>query len=143
MWRALSRFLPDRPADASFLTPEEKVQIHDALAAEAAAKPHGGQLSLFKSLSHPRILHLTAIHFLFLTSRAFGRLSRSRPSRPAIQALPAANPGVGSGVTRRPDELAMHLRLARRANRELWCAGEPTFGAAARKLTRSTKMETS
>ena len=60
------RFLPDRPADASFLTTEEKVQIHDVLAAEAAAKPHGGQLSLFKSLTHPRILHLTGIHFLFL-----------------------------------------------------------------------------
>jgi MFS transporter, ACS family, tartrate transporter len=60
------RFLPDRPADASFLTAEEKVRIHDVLAAEAAAKPHGGQLSLFKSLSNPRILHLTGIHFLFL-----------------------------------------------------------------------------
>jgi MFS transporter, ACS family, tartrate transporter len=60
------RFLPDRPADASFLTTEEKVQIHDVLAAEAAAKPHGGQLSLFRSLTHPRILHLTGIHFLFL-----------------------------------------------------------------------------
>jgi MFS transporter, ACS family, tartrate transporter len=60
------RFLPDRPADAAFLTAEEKVQIHEVLAAEAAAKPKGGQLTLLKSLTHPRILHLTGIHFLFL-----------------------------------------------------------------------------
>ncbi len=60
------RLLPDRPADATFLTAKEKAQIQDVLAAEAAAKPGGGQLSLLKSLTHPRILHLTAIHFLFL-----------------------------------------------------------------------------
>lgn len=60
------RFLPDSPADASFLSSEEKTQIQDALAVEAAAKPGGGQLTLLKSLTHPRILHLTAIHFLFL-----------------------------------------------------------------------------
>jgi hypothetical protein len=36
------RLLPDRPADASFLTAEEKVQIQDVLAAEAAAKPRRG-----------------------------------------------------------------------------------------------------
>jgi MFS transporter, ACS family, tartrate transporter len=61
------RFLPDRPADASFLTAVEKVTIRDVLAAEAAAKPGGGELTIFKSLTHPRILHLTGIHFLFLT----------------------------------------------------------------------------
>jgi ACS family tartrate transporter-like MFS transporter len=60
------RFLPDRPKDAWFLTPEEKVQIQDGLAAEAAAKPSGGDLTVFRSLTHPRILHLLAIHFLFL-----------------------------------------------------------------------------
>jgi MFS transporter, ACS family, tartrate transporter len=60
------RFLPNRPADASFLSPEEKARIHEVLAAEAALKPGGGQFSVFKSLTHPRILHFTAIHFLFL-----------------------------------------------------------------------------
>jgi ACS family tartrate transporter-like MFS transporter len=60
------RLLPDRPADASFLTAAEKAQIQNALAAEAAAKPRGGQLTLLKSITHPRILHLTGIHFLFL-----------------------------------------------------------------------------
>jgi ACS family tartrate transporter-like MFS transporter len=60
------RFLPNRPADASFLSPEEKTQIRQVLAAEAAVKPGGGQFSVFKSLTHPRILHFTAIHFLFL-----------------------------------------------------------------------------
>jgi ACS family tartrate transporter-like MFS transporter len=60
------RLLPNRPADATFLTAQEKARIEEVLAAEAAAKPGGGQLSLLKSLTHPRILHLTAIHFLFL-----------------------------------------------------------------------------
>jgi MFS transporter, ACS family, tartrate transporter len=60
------RLLPDRPADASFLSAEEKVEIHDALAAEAAAKPEGGELTVFRSLTHPRILHFAGIHFLFL-----------------------------------------------------------------------------
>jgi ACS family tartrate transporter-like MFS transporter len=60
------RFLPDVPADAPFLTAGEKIQIRDVLAAEAAAKPRGGQLPMFKSITHPRILHLVGIHFLFL-----------------------------------------------------------------------------
>jgi ACS family tartrate transporter-like MFS transporter len=62
------RFLPDRPEDARFLTAEEKLQIRDGLAAEAeaAARPSREDLSVFKSLTHPRILHLAAIHFLFL-----------------------------------------------------------------------------
>ena len=60
------RYLPDRPADASFLSAEEKAQIQSVLAAESAVKPGGGQFSVFKSLTHPRILHFTAIHFLFL-----------------------------------------------------------------------------
>jgi ACS family tartrate transporter-like MFS transporter len=60
------RFLPDRPADASFLSAEEKTLIRDELAAEAAAKAGAGDPGILKSLTHPRILHLTGIHFLFL-----------------------------------------------------------------------------
>ena len=60
------RLLPDRPADAAFLTAEEKVRLRDTLAAEAALKQDGGKLSVLKSLIHPRILHLAGIHFLFL-----------------------------------------------------------------------------
>jgi ACS family tartrate transporter-like MFS transporter len=60
------RFLPDRPADASFLSTGEKAQIQDSLALEAAAKGPAGERSILRSLTHPRILHLTGIHFLFL-----------------------------------------------------------------------------
>lgn len=60
------RLLPDRPADAAFLTAAEKVRLSGTLAAEAALKQDGGRLTVLKSLAHPRILHLTAIHFLFL-----------------------------------------------------------------------------
>ncbi len=58
--------LPDRPADASFLSAEEKIEIQDMLAAEAAAKPGAGQITVLKSLTHPRVLHFAAIHFLYL-----------------------------------------------------------------------------
>lgn len=60
------RFLPDRPADASFLSADEKARIRDSLGLEAAAKGTGGQPGVLRSLTHPRILHLTGIHFLFL-----------------------------------------------------------------------------
>jgi ACS family tartrate transporter-like MFS transporter len=60
------RFLPDRPKDAWFLTDAEKARLQKALALEAAAKPGGGSQTVFKSLTNPRILHLLAIHFLYL-----------------------------------------------------------------------------
>jgi ACS family tartrate transporter-like MFS transporter len=60
------RLLPDRPADAAFLSVEEKGRLHATLAAESAAKPGAGQLGVLASLTHPRILQLTSIHFLFL-----------------------------------------------------------------------------
>jgi MFS transporter, ACS family, tartrate transporter len=60
------RLLADRPADASFLSAEEKARIGAALESEAAAKPKAGQPGILRSLTHPRILHLTGIHFLFL-----------------------------------------------------------------------------
>jgi ACS family tartrate transporter-like MFS transporter len=59
-------FLPDRPKDAWFLSEDEKRRIEIELGVEAAAKPNGGDLSIWRSLTHPRILHLVAIHFLFL-----------------------------------------------------------------------------
>jgi ACS family tartrate transporter-like MFS transporter len=60
------RLLPDRPADAGFLSAEEKARLRDALAAEAARKQDEGRLTVLRSLTHPRILHLVGIHFLFL-----------------------------------------------------------------------------
>ena len=60
------RVLPDRPADATFLTDEEKVRLTDMLKAEAEAKPGAQTLTALKTLAHPRVLHLAATHFLFL-----------------------------------------------------------------------------
>jgi ACS family tartrate transporter-like MFS transporter len=59
------RALPDRPADATFLTKEENVRLTDMLMAEANAKP-GAQTLTLKTLTHPRVMHLAATHFLFL-----------------------------------------------------------------------------
>ena len=60
------RLLPDRPSQARFLDAEEQTRIREMLSAEADEKPQGGQLGLLKSLSHPRIVQLAIIHFLFL-----------------------------------------------------------------------------
>jgi ACS family tartrate transporter-like MFS transporter len=60
------RFLPDRPADAAFLSAEEKTRIRDELAVDAAAKAGAGDPGILRALTHPRILHSTGIHFLFL-----------------------------------------------------------------------------
>ena len=60
------RMLPDRPANATFFTGDEKVRLTDALTAEANAKPGAQSLTAFRALTHPRVLHLAATHFLFL-----------------------------------------------------------------------------
>jgi ACS family tartrate transporter-like MFS transporter len=60
------RKLPDHPADASFLTEEEKRRLTDMLMTEANAKPNARSLTVPKTLIHPPVLHLTATHFLFL-----------------------------------------------------------------------------
>ena len=60
------RALPDRPADATFLTSGEQRRLTQVLMAEAEAKPNAQSLTALKALTHPRVLHLTATHFLFL-----------------------------------------------------------------------------
>jgi ACS family tartrate transporter-like MFS transporter len=60
------RLLPDRPVDARFLSAEEKARLRDTLAAEATRKQDEGRLTVLRSVTHPRILHLVGIHFLFL-----------------------------------------------------------------------------
>jgi ACS family tartrate transporter-like MFS transporter len=60
------RMLPDRPADATFLTGAEQARLTEALTAEAKAKPGAQTLTALKALTHPRVLHLAATHFLFL-----------------------------------------------------------------------------
>jgi len=63
---ATYRLLPNRPADVTFLTEKEKVRLADILNAEADAKPGAQSMTVLKTLSHPRVLHLAATHFLFL-----------------------------------------------------------------------------
>jgi MFS transporter, ACS family, tartrate transporter len=61
------RWLPDRPADVTFLTQTEKVRLAEVLGAEAGAKGGAHARTVLKTLTHPRVLHLAATHFLFLT----------------------------------------------------------------------------
>ncbi|HEV7612661.1 MAG TPA: MFS transporter [Steroidobacteraceae bacterium] len=60
------RWLPDRPTDATFLTTEEKVRLVAALSTEADVKPGAPSMTVLKTLTHPRVLHLAATQFLFL-----------------------------------------------------------------------------
>jgi len=58
--------LPGRPAEAKFLTPEEKVWITTELEREEREKVAGGQVTVAQVLVHGRIWHLTAIYFTAL-----------------------------------------------------------------------------
>jgi len=57
-------WLPDRPARASWLSPEEKGWITESLAQEERAGQQVKHLSFKVALSEPRILHLCLIFFL-------------------------------------------------------------------------------
>jgi ACS family tartrate transporter-like MFS transporter len=60
------RTLPDRPRHARFLTPDEATRIERELAVEARTKVGSSQVSVWKAVTHPRILQFMAIHFLYL-----------------------------------------------------------------------------
>ena len=58
--------LPSRPADAAFLTHEEKRWITAALAREEQTRIAGQSISAWRALAHPRVWHLALINFTFL-----------------------------------------------------------------------------
>jgi MFS transporter, ACS family, tartrate transporter len=58
-------FLPSRPAEAAFLTPEEKTWVLAELAREERAKTAGHSISALRVLAHPRVWHLAAVLFTF------------------------------------------------------------------------------
>jgi ACS family tartrate transporter-like MFS transporter len=55
------RLLPNRPADARFLTDEEKAGIADQLAREELQKPECRSMSVMRTLIHPRVWHLACV----------------------------------------------------------------------------------
>lgn len=56
-------FLPNRPADARFLTSEEKGWLTAELQREELEKPPGRGTNAWQALAHGRLWHLTAIYF--------------------------------------------------------------------------------
>jgi ACS family tartrate transporter-like MFS transporter len=58
-------FLPSRPAEAAFLTPEEKHSVIGELAREDREKTGGHSISALRALAHPRVWHLAAVLFTF------------------------------------------------------------------------------
>jgi MFS transporter, ACS family, tartrate transporter len=56
-------FLPGRPAEARFLTSEEKSWITTELAREEQQKVAGRRITAGQALAHRRVWHLTAIYF--------------------------------------------------------------------------------
>jgi len=63
--------LIERPADASWLTAEEKDWLEGELARERAAKESGPRGSLLKALTEPKVLLLALVYFLLVTG-AYG-----------------------------------------------------------------------
>ncbi|MFL6531137.1 MAG: MFS transporter, partial [Chthoniobacterales bacterium] len=65
-------YLPDRPNDAMWLTPEERNWITARLAEEREAKGHVEQISVWQALCHPAVLILTAgLFFTYSGGYAF------------------------------------------------------------------------
>ena len=56
------RYLPDRPAEASWLTSEERTWLTGQLAAERAVAPTPAYTSVLATLSNPRVLALCACY---------------------------------------------------------------------------------
>jgi sugar phosphate permease len=56
-------YLTDRPAEARWLTPEERAAMSAAIAAEDREKAVAGHVKLGKALLEPRLLHFCAIYF--------------------------------------------------------------------------------
>src|SRR6516225_8591061 len=63
-----SFLLPNGPAEARFLTPDEKARIADQLQQEDRQKERAQSISVARTLIHPRVLHLAFIGF----ANAFG-----------------------------------------------------------------------
>ena len=57
--------LPSRPAEAAFLSPDEKGWIAAELAREVQEKTGGHSIPAWRALAHPRVLHLAAVGFTF------------------------------------------------------------------------------
>jgi MFS transporter, ACS family, tartrate transporter len=57
--------LPSRPADATFLTQDEKSWIIAELAREEHEKITEHSISALRALAHPRVWHLASVHFMF------------------------------------------------------------------------------
>jgi ACS family tartrate transporter-like MFS transporter len=61
-------FLPNRPANAKFLTPEEKDWLSAELRREELEKLTARQITAGQALAHGRVWHLTAIYFTAMLS---------------------------------------------------------------------------
>jgi ACS family tartrate transporter-like MFS transporter len=58
--------LPNRPAEAAFLTEDEKARITSELAREEQDKSGAHSISALRTLTHPRVWHLASVHFMYL-----------------------------------------------------------------------------
>jgi ACS family tartrate transporter-like MFS transporter len=61
-------FLPDLPAQAGWLSADEKQWLEGELSADRAAAASPGAHNLFKALLDPRVLAFTAVNFCYLGS---------------------------------------------------------------------------
>lgn len=60
-------FLTERPADAKWLTEEEKHWLITELVNEGKARPDVKHLSTFKAMVNPKVLYLSFIYFVYQT----------------------------------------------------------------------------
>jgi len=61
------RLLPNNPAQAKFLAPEQKSRLASVLRAEAGTRAGAERATVLRTLGNPRVLYLAVIAFLFMT----------------------------------------------------------------------------
>jgi ACS family tartrate transporter-like MFS transporter len=61
-------FLPDKPRDAKWLTPEERDALEQELAAEKERASRGKRMTVFEALRHPKVIMLSAAYFFCVTA---------------------------------------------------------------------------
>jgi MFS transporter, ACS family, tartrate transporter len=61
------RLLPNGPAQAKFLAPEQSSRLASVLRAEAGSRAQAGHATILRTLGNPRVLYLALIAFLFMT----------------------------------------------------------------------------
>jgi len=123
--------LPDRPADARWLTPEERRNLTDCFLRETAEKKARRRYSIWQAMADPEVLKLCLIYFLWCTG--FWGFNYWMPT--ALKELSGWSHGAIGWLVALPMALSMAVMLSiaassARTGEKRWHGALPLFAAA-------------